>query len=207
MKILSNCSDLFWKIVGNTKVFRYPLWFVYDPDQPKVDGARMFKVMSVLQPGDILMRGWRHYLNGKFIPGDYSHGGLYAGDNTVIHAVPEGVVPCNLLDFINADRICILRPVNPNIAPAALALAKDFADRKTPYDFKMTEGQDALYCFELCAECYKFSTDIKKVQPSLFGGLIKRREPAWLSASFLSSNDFFKVFEFNPDKGITDTPA
>lgn len=202
MKLLSSISDTFWKIVGNTKVFRYPLWFVYDPDQPKVSGKHVFALMEILKPGDILMRGWRHYLNGYFIPGNYSHGGIYIGDNQVLHAVPEGVVRCNLIDFIMADRFCVLRPNCSANAPAAVSNAKDFEARRVPYDFKMTEGQDALYCFELCAESYKRYVDIKKVQPKLLGGLITRKEPAWLSFSFLESPDFHKVAEFNPDKGI-----
>jgi len=210
MSILSKCSDVFWKIVGNTKVFRYPVWFVYDPDQPKVDGSHMLKLMEVAKPGDILMRGWRHYLNGYFIPGDYSHGGIYLGNNEVLHAVPQGVCRCNVIDFINADRICLLRPKKH--VSIAVETALMLESRHLPYDYKMTKGDEALYCFELCAECYRRLANIEKVQPKLLGGLIKRSEPAWLSFSFLNSPDFYTVMEFNPDKGVdflnltTETP-
>lgn len=199
MNPLSRLADKFWGIVGNTKVFKFPLWLVYDPDQPKVDGEHILRIMSKVRPGDVIMRGWRHYLNGYFIPGDYSHGGICIGGNKVIHAVPQGVVECNIIDFIMADRILVLRPTHGQ--EFALERAKDAVANEVPYDFKMTEGDDAFYCFELCAYCYR-PLAISKRRPELLGGLVKRKEPAWLSASFIESPDFAKVLEFNPDKGI-----
>lgn len=193
-------SGWFWKVFGNTKVFKFPLWFVYDPEDPGVDGEHLLKLMRSVRPGDIIMRGWRHYLNGFFIPGEYSHGGVCLGEDMVMHAVSAGVVKCNILDFAMADRVCVLRPSRGQ--EDAVRKAIEFMESKTPYDYKMTEGQEALYCFELCAECYKDSTEIKKVKPILMGGLITRSEPAWLSASFLGSSDFKKVFEYNPDRKV-----
>lgn len=199
MNPLSRIADKFLGIVGNTKVFKYPLWLVYDPDQPKVDGDHILKVMSKVRPGDVIMRGWRHYLNGYFIPGDYSHGGICIGENKVIHAVPQGVVECNIIDFIMADRIIVLRPTHGQ--ELALERAREAVANEVPYDFNMTEGDDAFYCFELCAYCYR-PLAIERKRPELLSGLIKRKEPAWLSASFIESPDFAKVLEYNPDKGI-----
>jgi cell wall-associated NlpC family hydrolase len=57
--------------------------------------------MDVIWPGDIVLRGYNHYLDGKFIPDPlkYSHGAIYVGDNTLIHAVAEGVSTVNIVDF------------------------------------------------------------------------------------------------------------
>lgn len=200
MGIFSKCSDVFWKVFGNTKVYKYPFWFVYDPEDPGVDGDHLLRIMKVIKPGDVIMRGWRHYLNGFFIPGEYSHGGVYVGNGEVVHAVAKGVVRCNLLDFAMADRVCIVRPASHSLAGAAQA--ELFASQKIPYDYQMTEGQEAMYCFELCAECYRNTLHIEKQHPQILNGLISRKEPAWLSASFLNSPDFKKVFEYNPDKKV-----
>ena len=49
--------------------------------------------MEIIQPGDVLLRGFNKYLDGKFIPDEkgYSHAGLYAGNNEVIHAANPAV--------------------------------------------------------------------------------------------------------------------
>ena len=44
----------FLKIFGDIKVFPYPLWLVYDPDQYFIDGAKLREILDTVQPGDIL---------------------------------------------------------------------------------------------------------------------------------------------------------
>jgi len=76
------------------------------------------------------VRGYTMYLDGKFIPGYFSHAGLYLGEVTeadrtlaperhrgrvepgrqmVIHAVAEGVGMVDVLDFARCDRLAVLR--------------------------------------------------------------------------------------------------
>lgn len=50
------------------------------------------------------------------------------------------------------DKICILRPKDRTVD--AIAKARKFLEEDTPYDFAYKRGSSALYCFELCAECY-----------------------------------------------------
>lgn len=85
---------------------------IYDPSEYEMDGIHIQKALSILMPGDILLRGYNHYLDGYFIddPHDYSHGAIYAGNNKVIHAVAKGVSEIHVIDFMKCDRICILRP-------------------------------------------------------------------------------------------------
>jgi uncharacterized protein YycO len=137
-----------------------------------------------------------------FIPGEYTHGGVYVGNKRVVHAVARGVVSGTIIDFAMADRVIVLRPSRGQKKAVAQALA--YVEHKVPYDYQMTEGEEALYCFELCAECYK-DLAISKITPSFLNGLLTRKEPAWLADSFLKSTDFKVVFEYHPDKGI-DTP-
>lgn len=67
----------------------------------------------MLEPGDVILRGFDNYLDGYFIddPHGYSHGAIYVGKEKIIHAVVEGVSEINVLDFMRCDRICILRPI------------------------------------------------------------------------------------------------
>ncbi len=52
---------------------------LYDPRSYQVKGSDMRKAMADIQPGDILVRGFDNYVDGNFIPGFFSHVGLYLG--------------------------------------------------------------------------------------------------------------------------------
>jgi hypothetical protein len=52
---------------------------VYDPRSYLVKGTDMRRAMKDIQPGDILVRGFENYVDGNFIPGFFSHAGLYLG--------------------------------------------------------------------------------------------------------------------------------
>ena len=192
----------FLTFFGDIKIFRFPFWFVYDPDDFEVDGEATIKALEILKPGDVVLRGYRHYLDGKFIKSKraYSHGAIYLGNNTIAHAVAEGCSTINAVDFMRCDRICVLRPSKG--VKKALALARKFVRDKIPYDFGFKRGVSSLYCFELCAECYP-TLDIPKKFPSMLFGLIKKRNGVYLSDSFFESKDFKVVFEHNPRFNIS----
>jgi hypothetical protein len=104
---------------------------IYDPGGYKVKGPDARALIGQAQPGDVLVRGFDNYLDGKFIPGYFSHAALYLGETrdedkamykterplrvfrtgsqTVIHAIAEGVLMEDLLDFCRCDRILLLR--------------------------------------------------------------------------------------------------
>jgi hypothetical protein len=135
--------DGFIKIFGDLKIFPAPLFIVYDPGSYRVKGAHMREVMKVIEPGDILVRGYVSYLDSYFIPGYFSHVGLYlgkveasdrakctefdaakargagkgqdpesmfaTGDQMVVHAIAEGVLLEDLLNFCRCDYMAVLR--------------------------------------------------------------------------------------------------
>ena len=84
----------------------------YDPDPPYVTGYDIMQLMDMIEPGDVLLRGYNKYLDGKFIPDErgYSHAGLYVGSNVVVHSAAPSVQTIHLIDFCQADRIMVLRP-------------------------------------------------------------------------------------------------
>lgn len=188
----------FLKIFGDIKVFPYPLWLVYDPDQYFIDGAKLREILDIVRPGDILARSYRHYLDGLFIPGKFSHTGIYVGNNTIIHSVAEGVSKIDILTFCQCDAIAIIRPnVRSKGLPyptqwyvdRAISKARFYLGRK--YDFGFDEGDDSLYCHELSACCYdKFGIEKKVARMHGIFKFIKMKEPVYLAASFMENENF-----------------
>lgn len=158
----------------------------------------MLEALDVLQPGDVILRGYDMYADGKFIPGDYSHGAIYVGDDTIIHAIADGVSKIDPISFFMCDRICILRPKSGK--KRAIAKAKKLEANNVPYDFVYQRGASALYCFELCAECYPNLKIETKTAKSLFG--LMKKLNVYLAESFIESPSFTKVFECNPKRNV-----
>lgn len=135
MKTISNwpkyALNAFLKIFGDIKIFKWPMFIVYDPRGYQVKGDDVREVINLAQPGDILVRGFGKYLDGLFIPGYFSHTGLYlgevlpehvkfvesgkgkalfrSGEQIVAHAMAEGVFMEDLINFCRCDRMLILR--------------------------------------------------------------------------------------------------
>lgn len=190
----------FLTMFGNVKIFKYPLFLVYDPDDYQVTGEKILDIMATIKPGDVILRGYNRYLDGKFVPDKlkFSHGGLYIGNNTIIHAVAKGVSTINIVDFCSCDRIAIFRATKDrNIA---IKKAKEYLKDNTPYDFGFEKGVSALYCFELCGECYS-KLELPRYTVKKFLGLVKK-ENVFLAKSFFKSKDFDCIFHFNPKFNI-----
>ena len=199
-KLLYKIWSKFLTIVGDIKLFGYPFWIVYDPNYFKMTGDKIIEVIEVLKPGDIILRGYDMYLDSKSIPDKlkFSHGAIYIGDGKIIHAVAEGVSYTNVVEFCECDRIAIFRPKKGQ--KAAIAKAKKFAKSKVPYDFGFSRGTSAMYCFELCGECYDKLKIPRCTVKKLFGLL--KKEDVFLAESFFKSKDMKCVFHYNPKFNI-----
>ena len=121
----------FLKAFGDIKIFNWPMFLVYDPSGYQVRGDEVREVSNIIKPGDILLRGYNKYLDGLFIPGYFSHAGIYlgevlpehsefvtpdkreeyfrTGEQIVAHAMAEGVFMEDLINFCRCDRMMILR--------------------------------------------------------------------------------------------------
>lgn len=88
-KLLNKIWVKFLTCFGSIKVFKFPLFIVYDPSEYEMNGVHLKKALSMLKPGDIILRGYNHYLDGYFVddPHGYSHGSIYIGNDIVVHAV------------------------------------------------------------------------------------------------------------------------
>ena len=149
----------FLKLFGDLKVFKWPMFIIYDPSSYQVKGADIRQVLKIAKPGDIFVRGYKNYLDGYFIPGYFSHAGLYlgevlaaheelivhpkgkalfrTGEQIVVHAMAEGVFMEDLLDFCRCDYMALLRfpeqlSRQQNVQPTDIA-----ADKFTPEELKI----------------------------------------------------------------------
>ena len=194
-KLLYKIWSKFLTVFGDIKVFSWPMWIVYDPDDFEVTGAKTAQMLQALKPGDVVVRGYKHYADGKFIPSKsgWSHGAVYVGGWEIVHAVASGVQYIDAIEFARCDRIAVLRPRKN--AKSAVKKARKYAKENVPYDFGFEHGTSALYCFELCGECYD-GLDVKKKTTSALFGLFKKE--VYLAESFFESPDFEVVMEYNP---------
>ena len=163
---------VFLTMFGKIKVFKYPMFIVYDPHTYAVHGEQVREILRLVKPGYIIGRGYDNYLDGAFIPGRYSHTGIVAMANpdkhTIIHAMSQGVFEQDLLDFLRCDRVVVFKPRTRRtnaVKAARKALGKS-------YDFDFETGDEQFYCHELSAHCYP-SLDVK---PMTVGKWFWKRE-------------------------------
>jgi len=184
-----NLKSKFLTIFGDIKIYKYPMFFIYCPTSFQAKGKQTRDAISVLQPGDLILRGYTDYLDGRFQPGKYSHTGIYVGDGKMIHAVAEGVSEIDVIDFLRCDCFCILRPSGGQ--EQAIERAHKYLG--TPYDFNFETWNNKMYCHELAARCYN-ELKIAKTIPVVCK--VIKGKPAYLADSFLESPDFKVVYQF-----------
>jgi len=177
MKIFNKIYDKSLNILGDIKVVKYPFWFVYDPDGFDVSGQDMRDVISILQEGDILLRFYNKYLDGKFIKGVFSHAAYYIGKDTIVHAVAEGVLKEDILEFLRCDGIAVMRfkKITKTDIRKASTTARKLIGKK--YDFEFETDDDEFYCTEAVKEMYKHKSDelgVMMEEVKMLGGLLKR---------------------------------
>lgn len=188
----------FLTFFGDIRIFKWPFWIVYDPYFFRMAGSKTERLLAILRPGDVVLRGYDSYLDSKFIDGDYSHAGVFVGKGRIIHAVAPNVEETTVIDFAQCDRIAVCRPSEKRLE--AIAKAREFLDKKVPYDFWFkSKDVNALYCFELAAQCYS-GLDVKTFTVKKFFGLVKKN--VYLAKSFKESPDFKVIFEYNPKRKI-----
>lgn len=192
MKALKWFKKTFLKTLGDIKVFKFPMFVIYDPKSFAIKGYHTRQALTALESGDIVLRGYDCYLDGYFIPGTFSHSGVYIGDGQIVHAIAEGVQELDVIDFLRCDRFCIMRPKNSEYAKIAAERAKHFVG--TPYDFDFKEGEENFYCHELSRVCYE-SVDIKKSETKIMNVNV---EPRYTCDSFLNNESFERILEIIP---------
>jgi len=150
-KIKSRISKCFVRYFGNIQIRSRPMFLVLGASGYKINGDAQREILSILNPGDVLLRRWDYYISNWFIPGYWSHAGIYAGDNTVIHATPSGGVhEEDILSFLRADSISILRIPNYTDEKSKVVIdrARSLIGRSYDYAFE-GKDDDRFFCFEV----------------------------------------------------------
>ena len=183
MKLFDKIYNGFIKVFGDIKIFRFPMFILYDPGSYRVKGDDIREVIDVLKPGDILLRGYVNYLDGYIIPGFFSHAGLYigevkpedaatlspeqmkdfkAGKQIVIHSMAEGVFMEDVLNFCRCDYMMILRRDAVKESTQAqsytfeMVFTQALKDLGLEYDFKFDFSDfHKLSCTELVYDACK----------------------------------------------------
>jgi hypothetical protein len=170
-KFINIILKKFLLITSKIKVFRSPLFIIYDPDDYLISDEDYTNFCKLLKPGDIVLRSFKHYLIGKIIPGFYSHAGIYIGDNTIIHAIGKtGITEISTYDFAKCDALAIIRPkTTAKNIKKAIKYAKNQLSKS--YDFWFDfESEKSYSCTELVYWCYENVIDTKPiVLKKLFG--------------------------------------
>lgn len=179
-------------IIGNIKIFPYPCWVHYNPNEfeYKLRGEDVEKIMSVVQPGDLILRKYEHYLDSSLIPGEYSHSSVYIGNNKIIHAVSEGVKEIHIIDFCQCDGILVLRPTSGQ--EKAIERVIRWVGKEYDFKFNSTDSSE-FYCHELSAKAYD-ELNVEGVHPSVMGIELKFLKKKYLAECFKEPN-FTKVIE------------
>ena len=180
-------------MISDVKIYKTPCFAIQNPEEYdySIRGNQIRQICNLVKPGDIILRGYKHYLDGFLIPGKYSHVGIYIGEHIVVHAVAEGVKEIDIIDFLLADRVCILRPNSEQVN--AVQYVKEHIGSK--YDFKFNSSDSSeFYCFELIAKAYS-NLNVLSFDVELYNIPLKFLTPKYTDKSFLNNKNFEKIIE------------
>lgn len=158
-KWLFKLEKVIFRFIGDIKwhgLF-HPFWFTINAKTFQLKGKHYRELEKLIQPGDIVIRRFEGYVDKWLIPGWWNHAGVYVGevegkDHKVVHAISDGVVVDDLIDFMRTDHMIVLRAPDGNQeeavrrAKAAIGSEYDFA-----FDFTETVR---FSCTELVSHCY-----------------------------------------------------
>ena len=126
---------------------------------PRVRAEHLRKAMEIAKPGDIICRRFAYYLDAYFIRGKYTHSCVVINDREVIHAVADGVIVTDIIEYLkDTDGFVILKP--PYMDDAEKRKVIDFCKKAQeagiPYDFLFDKNYDgAYYCNELIWRAFR----------------------------------------------------
>lgn len=145
----------FLRMFGRIKIYPYPMWIIYNPRGYRMSDEDDKSVLDIIQTGDVLLRGYVNFLDTYFIPGYFSHAGLYVGKGEVLHAMQDGVFAEGLMRFLRCDYLVILRPkLTEEEIETVVERAKTLIG--TPYDFALDfDNNDRMCCTEFIMAAFQ----------------------------------------------------
>lgn len=134
----------------------HPFWFTVNAKTFQLKGKHYRIVEQLIQPGDIIIRRFEGYVDKVFIPGWFNHAGIYIDkfhnqNHQIIHAISDGVIVDDLIDFMRTDHMIVLRA--PEGQEEAIGRAKAAIGSEYDFAFDFTETV-RFSCTELVSYCY-----------------------------------------------------
>lgn len=155
-KILYKVQKTVFRFIGDIKWsgWKRPFWFTINAIGYKLRGEHYRKIIKKLQPGDVLLRRFEGYIDKWFLPGFWNHAGIFCGGKKeqVIHALSEGVIKEDILNFMRTDHIIILRPPQ-HMVKRAIQKAKSIVGVEYDFDFDF-DNEKRFSCTEVIDFCY-----------------------------------------------------
>lgn len=135
----------------------HPFWFTINAKTFLLKGKHYRTLEPLIQPGDIIIRRFEGYIDKVLIPGWWNHAGIYVGkiegkDHKIVHAISDGVIVDDLIDFMRTDHMIVLRAPEGHqeeaVRRAKAAIGSD-------YDFAFDFNETLRFsCTELISHCY-----------------------------------------------------
>jgi hypothetical protein len=126
-----NFQNKLMTLLSHVRLYKRPLFIQYKPKTFALKGHLTYEIMKLIQPGDILVRSFNGYLDGRLTPGTFTHAGFYlgavgeahlkqiakiehsdqvkTGPQMVIHKTPKGIFVEDLINFCRCDGLAIMR--------------------------------------------------------------------------------------------------
>ena len=141
-------------VLGDIKVFRWPMFMVYDPNNYRLNGKQFKELKGELKRYDVLLVRYDKYLDGYLIPGWWNHAGIYLGDGMVEHAISEGVVVTTLFDFCKVDHVIALRPTFHFDPVEVDKFLEKYIGCEYDFAFDCSDNS-TIYCSELIFQAFQ----------------------------------------------------
>jgi len=152
MNLLTKIYNGTLKIFGDMKIYKFPFFVLYDPGSYLIKGDETREVMNTLQPGDILVRGYKNYLDSYFIPGFFTHTGLYVGnvpnpDNVMLLSAAKD-------EFYAEGEQIVIHAMAEGVDNVNEVYNRALMSLGTPYDFRFDFSRyNNLSCTEFVYVC------------------------------------------------------
>lgn len=158
-KLRYKIQKALFRFIGDIKWhgLLHPFWFTINAKTFQLKGKHYRELEKLIQPGDIVIRRFEGYVDKWLIPGWFNHVGIYVGEigdknHKVIHAISDGVVVDDLIDFMRTDHMIVLRAPKGN-QEEAIKLAKAAVGSEYDFAFNFTDTV-RFSCTELVSHCY-----------------------------------------------------
>lgn len=119
-----------------------------------IKGPHVRDIIDILEPGDVLLRRYAHYLGSVLTKGYWSHAAIYVGDNNVVHMLGDGISTEDILTFTRCDDVAILRSKDASLIQSAIEKANNYMAEGIAYDYNFDKLPDKFYCTEFIWQCY-----------------------------------------------------